>query len=117
MAPGTFKKLGNFFRNIWDGTKKVIGKLAPITKSILPFLSPIIPGGSFTTGLIEKGIDLGENIINATNSTNTSKSSSGFTPIYNMSKSFMDLQKPVKYNVDSPRIRLKGIPQSYEMSR
>ena len=72
---GFFKKIGDFFGNIWGGVKKVFNKVAPIAKTVLPFLAPIIPGGPATTAAISTGLNIGEKLLgnNSENSDATKK--------------------------------------------
>ena len=60
MAPGTWKKIGNFFKKVWDGAKKVVKKVAPIAKTALPFLAPLIPGGAMIAPAISTGLGIAE---------------------------------------------------------
>ncbi len=45
---------------MWDGAKKVIKKVAPVVKQVVPFLAPLIPGGAMIAPAISTGLGIAE---------------------------------------------------------
>ena len=130
MAPGFWSKIKNFFGKVWDGAKKVVKKVAPIAKTALPFLAPLIPGGAVIAPAISTGLGIAEKFADGdvgggikdigTNITKYRSTAGGpqgqmqnllrkRKPNDNWSK----LQQQIKgtqfdrSNIDSPRIKLK----------
>ena len=93
------QKLVDFGKRLWGNIKSGFQKVAPVVKQVLPFISPLLPGGEKTGEIIKKGIDFAAPILGSGFQPSASRPSnvSSFNPI---------ASKPI---LDSPRIRLRGV--------
>ena len=54
----------------------MFNKIAPIAKTVVPFLAPVIPGGAATTAAISTGLNIGEKLLGENNTENQTSISS-----------------------------------------
>lgn len=63
MAPGFFKKIGNFFKNLWGGVKKVGSKILPVLKQVAPVVMSVIPGAGAFAPAVQAGLGIADKVL------------------------------------------------------